>query len=132
MKDYIVHTYPVFALDWIWLISIFLYVGISEHDNEGRVITAEYDKFYLVSTCKLWILVFTLLHKLKVEQFSSVTFYLCIFSSKSFVYFLKREITFFCPWIGIYLTLWHKRLDYLHIYFFIYLPMLPFFPFPTN
>lgn len=26
--------------------------GISEHDNEGRVITAEFEDFYLVTACK--------------------------------------------------------------------------------
>ena len=25
-------------------------IGIAEHDNEGRVITAEYEKFYLVAS----------------------------------------------------------------------------------
>jgi exonuclease III len=27
-------------------------IGVAEHDKEGRVITAEYDKFYLVTACK--------------------------------------------------------------------------------
>ena len=26
-------------------------IGISEHDKEGRVITAEYEKFFLVTSC---------------------------------------------------------------------------------
>ena len=29
-----------------------IFAGISEHDNEGRVITAEFDDFYLVTACK--------------------------------------------------------------------------------
>ena len=30
----------------------YIFAGISEHDNEGRVITAEFDDFYLVTACK--------------------------------------------------------------------------------
>jgi len=29
-----------------------VFAGIAKHDDEGRVITAEYDKFYLVTACK--------------------------------------------------------------------------------
>ena len=28
-------------------------VGVSEHDKEGRVITAEYEKFFLVTSCEI-------------------------------------------------------------------------------
>ncbi len=31
---------------------MYVSAGISEHDNEGRVITAEFDDFYLVTACK--------------------------------------------------------------------------------
>ena len=27
--------------------------GIEKHDSEGRVITAEFEKFFLVTSCKL-------------------------------------------------------------------------------
>lgn len=27
-------------------------LGASKHDNEGRIITAEYENFYLINTCK--------------------------------------------------------------------------------
>ena len=34
-------------------IMVNLSVGIAEHDNEGRVITAEYEDFFLVTSCEL-------------------------------------------------------------------------------
>lgn len=37
-------------------ILLFLYfAGIEKHDNEGRVITAEFEKFYLVNVCKFYV-----------------------------------------------------------------------------
>ena len=35
----------------IYLQDIF-FLGIAKHDKEGRVITAEYEKFYFVTACK--------------------------------------------------------------------------------
>jgi hypothetical protein len=32
--------------------------GVSEHDKEGRVITAEYEKFFLVTSCKINIMAY--------------------------------------------------------------------------
>ena len=32
--------------------SWFFFSGIAKHDEEGRLITAEYDNFYLVGACK--------------------------------------------------------------------------------
>jgi len=32
--------------------SLYLVSGIEKHDKEGRVITAEYEKFYMVTACK--------------------------------------------------------------------------------
>lgn len=29
-----------------------VFSGIAEHDNEGRVITAEFKEFYLVASCE--------------------------------------------------------------------------------
>ena len=31
---------------------IMFFSGIAEHDNEGRVITAEFKEFYLVASCE--------------------------------------------------------------------------------
>jgi len=36
----------------VWCTLYDIFAGISEHDNEGRVITAEFDDFYLVTACK--------------------------------------------------------------------------------
>lgn len=33
-------------------ISVRYGIGIAEHDTEGRVITAEYENFYLVTACE--------------------------------------------------------------------------------
>lgn len=43
-------------------------LGKPEHDEEGRVITAEYEKFYVVGTCnyKFFFLNFNLTHLKKI------------------------------------------------------------------
>ena len=41
--------------DFVRLFVVF--AGIAKHDDEGRVITAEYDKFYLVTACKTRLIV---------------------------------------------------------------------------
>ena len=32
----------------------YIFPGIAKHDNEGRVITAEFEDFYLVTSCELF------------------------------------------------------------------------------
>ena len=40
-----------------------LSVGIAEHDNEGRVITAEYKDFFLVTSCELLLAVHVMIFR---------------------------------------------------------------------
>ena len=35
-----------------WGFFLVFFSGIAKHDEEGRLITAEYDNFYLVGACK--------------------------------------------------------------------------------
>ena len=39
------------------VIFFFLFIqieGIKEHDNEGRLITAEFEKYFVVTSCELY------------------------------------------------------------------------------
>ena len=36
----------------VLIIVIFCFPDVEKHDKEGRVITAEYEKFYVVTACK--------------------------------------------------------------------------------
>ena len=42
----------------VWMIPFSMLEGIEKHDDEGRVITAEFEKFYLVTSCEYLICTF--------------------------------------------------------------------------
>lgn len=50
-------TYTVVDEQVKCLIVLIFVSGVPEHDKEGRVITAEYEKFFLVTACKIPVLV---------------------------------------------------------------------------
>lgn len=39
---------------FVLIYHIYCLLGVPEHDKEGRVITAEYEKFFLVTSCKFY------------------------------------------------------------------------------